>query len=293
MRVGAARRLDDDLAEPDDPREQRPGRLHRLDPLERHLPVLAEQDPRAQLDLAGGHAEAREPPRHPAHPGHHGDDDDEGGEGEDRVRRVRPLRTGVAGHVPGDVLLRVERAEDGVEELAHRVAEHREQHDPAAQQGREGVQPLPVVGRARPPVAVSRHRPARWASPRAARRARSASASSVGQAGQRPAALGRGGVDLARGDAEGPGQRPGLDVDVLEAPVGHADEGAEEPTLADDDLLVELDPRDGRDLAADQPQAPEPGEDEGEGGPPQPGRDEQGEHDGDDAGAAPARPRGR
>ena len=77
----------------------------------------------------------------------------------------------------------------------------------------------------------------------------------------------------------GTGQRPRLDVDVLQASVGHAHQAAEHPPLADDDLLVELDPRDGADLAPDQPRGPQPAEHERQGAEQHPAGDEQPDDD--------------
>ena len=95
--VGPARRLHDHPGQPEQPCEQRPRQLDGLHPLQAHLPVLAEQDALAQLDLATTDAEAGEAPAHPVDPGDHPEEERERGEGDERVghRLLERVATGV------------------------------------------------------------------------------------------------------------------------------------------------------------------------------------------------------
>ena len=65
LQVGvlASRRLDDDLGQPRQAGQQRTAQVDRLDPVEPHLPVLAEEHAGAQLDQRLPDPEPREPPR--------------------------------------------------------------------------------------------------------------------------------------------------------------------------------------------------------------------------------------
>ena len=58
-------RLHDDPGQPERPGQQGARQLDGLHPLEAHLPVLPEQDPLAQLDLAAADAEAGVAPADP------------------------------------------------------------------------------------------------------------------------------------------------------------------------------------------------------------------------------------
>ena len=250
---------------------QRPRQLDRLHTLQPHLTVLAEQHALAQLDLAPADPEAGEAPGHPV---------DERRRARGRATRRARARNGWATACskgsPGrttrrrtDVTVvrrRTTSEADGGRGRCRRAGTRRTR---GARGGRRRPAAAGTGGAAAATPPSRRcgrvaHRPARWASPRAASRLRRASASATGSPGSEPPLSGRGRVDLARGDAVGPGQWPGLDVDVLEPAVGDADEGAEQPALADDDLLVELDPRDRAHLAGHEPRRPQPDEHDGQ-----------------------------
>ena len=255
--VGPAGGLHDDPRQAQRPGQQRPRQLDGLHPLEPHLPVLAEQHALAQLDLAPADPEPRAAPAHPVGAGDDRQEEDEPGKGDERVvhgllERVAPAAGLVARGAVGshEHVAEAERVQERVEHLGRRVAEDREEHDATPQQRRQGVKPLPLPRGLRNRVG---HRPARCASPRAASRAAQGFGLVDGEPGQRATALGEAVWISHEAMPNARIQRTGLDVDVLEPAVGDADQGAQHPALADDDLLVELDPRDRGHLAPDEP----------------------------------------
>ena len=180
-------RLHDDAGQPEQPGQDRAGQLDGLHPLEPHLAVLAEEHTRAQLDLAPRHPEAGEAPGDPVDAGDPGDEQHEGEQGEERVGddllegAVLPSRPDPDVR-PRQDAVQIDGAQEAVEELAGDVPDDRDEHDAAAQQGRQRVQPLPLLV----PNDGLGHRPARCASPRADRRSRRASASATGRPGSDP-----------------------------------------------------------------------------------------------------------
>ena len=150
--------------------------------------MLAEQHARAQLDLAAADPEARVAPADPVDAGDRAEEQDEDGEGEQRVRDRLLERVATAVVAAGrpsspEEAAEAEGGQEVVEQLGRGVAQDRQQHDASAQQRRERVEPLPLPRGLRNRFG---HRPARCASPRAARRLRSASASATGSPGSEP-----------------------------------------------------------------------------------------------------------
>ena len=104
--------------------------------------------------------------------------------GDGLLERVAPAARGSSGAVdPDQDVAEAEGGQEVVEQLGGGVAEDREQHDATTEQRRERVEPLPLP---RGPWNGIGHRPARCASPRAASRLRSASASATGSPGREP-----------------------------------------------------------------------------------------------------------
>ena len=102
------------------------------------------------------------------------------------LERVAAGLTRVVERLPvgaGEERAEAELRHEAVEELGGGVAEDGEQHDAASEQRRQGVEPLPLP---RGLLCGIAHRPARWASPRAASRLRRASASATGSPGSEP-----------------------------------------------------------------------------------------------------------
>ncbi len=183
-------------------------------------------------------------------------------------RKPEALANALVGLVVATVAPATQPTEDVVDELRRGIPENRDADDTATQDGRQRVEVLPL---AQPEVAPCRGSTPRRGSEELDRVVSQACSLGLaaggkatpqglglvdGQPRQGATALGRGRVELAGRDAPRAHQRTGLDVDVLEPAVGDAHERTEQATLADDDLVGQLDPRDRRDLPDDEPRAP-------------------------------------
>ena len=205
----AARHLEPELREPDDPGEQRLHDVDGLQPVEPRLALLPEQDAGVQVDGLVSDREPRHPPR------------DRGVAEADERDDARPPTTIAPGAVPPGSRPPAEVVAD----LAPPMASDRDEDLPALERGRDRVH-APPAGDVRVAAGARRrgalaHRPASRASPRDASRSRRRAASCGGRPSIVAFVAGRRGVQLHRRDAEPPRERPGGDVDVLHAPVRH------------------------------------------------------------------------
>ena len=116
-------------------------------------------------------------------------------------RRRRRARRPWSRRLATNDVAEAERGQEAVEDLGRRVAEDREEHDATPQQRRQGVKPLPL------PRGLAEPGRSQAGSLRLAAGGEPAAQGlglGDGEPGQRATALGRGGVDLARGDAVRP-----------------------------------------------------------------------------------------
>ena len=194
MAVVAARRLHVHLGEAKQLGEKWPPQLDGLDPIHGHLTVLAEEPTLLELHLSVRDPVAAEAP---VQPRHEPDDGQQPDEHRQRYPCVRhDLRSDVVGafRTPLRSVGRApetasEHAEESLEGLRNEIAEDGQGHDSEAHDRRPGGQVSPplvrILGwrvRLAPRQApwLLGHSPARWLSPRAARRVRRPSASSTG-----------------------------------------------------------------------------------------------------------------